>query len=297
MFCKSLKSLCEILEGKDDIFKCVYIRNGVYREKVNLSTKKLMLIGEDKNKTIITYSLAAGLPSEDGKILSTTNTATFTVSGEDITVENITFENTFDKDIPIEHRQAVAVKAIADRLAFINCIFKSTQDTLYADYGRQYYYRCFIQGDVDFIFGAATAVFEECTIFSLDREDRKIKGYVTAASTKPETKYGFLFMKCKFISNIKEKECVYLGRPWHPSSDPNRWVNVVIRESYLGSHIHPDGWCEMHGYFPENERFFEYNNYGPGSSADNPKRPQLTEEDAQDYTPENLLGRWRVNLV
>lgn len=296
VFCKSLKSLAEILKKEKSTYKAVFIRNGVYREKVNIDSSRVMLIGEDRNNTIVTYSLAAGFPAENGGILSTSNTATFTISGEDFVVENITFENDFDRNVPIDHRQAVAVKALADRLMFFNCAFKSTQDTLYADFGRQYYYRCYIEGDVDFIFGAATAVFEECVICSLDREDRKIKGYVTAASTKPDSQYGFLFIRCKLISNIREKECVYLGRPWHPSSDPNRWVNVVFRECYLDEHIHTDGWCEMHGYSPENERFFEYKNFGPGSSIQNPKRPQLDENEAQMYIKEKVLGDWKVEI-
>ena len=296
VFCKSLKSLSEILGKENSSYKAVFIRNGTYREKVNIDSSKVMLIGEDRHKTIVTYSLAAGLPGENGGILSTSNTATFTISGEDFVVENITFENSFDRNIPIEHRQAVAVKALADRLMFFNCAFKSTQDTLYADFGRQYYYKCYIEGDVDFIFGAATAVFEECVICSLDREDRKIKGYVTAASTKPDSRYGFLFIRCKLISKIKEKGCVYLGRPWHPSSDPQRWVNVVFKECYLDEHIHPDGWCEMHGFCPENERFFEYRNFGPGSSKQNPKRPQLDEIEAERYTKENILKEWKVEI-
>ncbi|ADQ45055.1 Pectinesterase [Caldicellulosiruptor kronotskyensis 2002] len=296
VFCKSLKSLAEILKKENSSYKTVFIRNGIYREKVNIDSSRVMLIGEDRNNTIVIYSLAAGFPAENGGILSTSNTAAFTISGEDFVVENITFENCFDKNVPIEHRQAVAVKALADRLMFFNCAFKSTQDTLYADFGRQYYYRCYIEGDVDFIFGAATAVFEECVICSLDREDRKIKGYVTAASTKPDSQYGFLFIRCKLISNIREKECVYLGRPWHPSSDPNRWVNVVFRECYLDEHIHTDGWCEMHGFCPENERFFEYKNFGPGSSIQNPKRPQLNENEAQMYTKEKVFGDWKVEI-
>ncbi|WPX08620.1 pectinesterase family protein [Anaerocellum danielii] len=296
VFCKSLKSLTEILKKENSSYKAVFVRNGIYREKVNIDSSKVMLIGEDKNKTIVTYSLAAGLPAENRGILSTSNTATFTISGEDFVVENITFENNFDRNIPIEHKQAVAVKALADRLVFFNCAFKSTQDTLYADFGRQYYYGCYIEGDVDFIFGAATAVFEECVICSLDREDRKIKGYVTAASTKPDSEFGFLFIRCKLISNIREKECVYLGRPWHPSSDPHRWANVVFKECYLDEHIHPDGWCEMHGFCPENERFFEYKNFGPGSNNQDPERPQLDEKEAERYTKENVLGEWKIEI-
>ncbi|SMR95870.1 pectinesterase family protein [Caldicellulosiruptor bescii] len=126
-------------------------------------------------------------------------------------------------------------------------------------------------------------------------EDRKIKGYVTAASTKPDSQFGFLFIRCKLISNIREKECVYLGRPWHPSSDPHRWANVVFKECYLDEHIHPDGWCEMHGYSPENERFFEYRNFGPGAKQ-NPKRPQLDEIEAERYTKENVLKEWKVEI-
>jgi len=75
-----------------------------------------------------------------------------------------------------------------------------------------------------------------------------------------------------------------------------RWVNVVFKECYLDEHIHPDGWCEMHGFCPENERFFEYRNFGPGSSKQNPKRPQLDEIEAERYTKENVLKEWKIEI-
>lgn len=295
IFCKSLKQALECIPKDNHKRKIIFLRNGIYNEKVTIGSPNIALIGEDIDKTIVSYNFAAGFPKPDGSsIYGTNNSATVTVVGENFFAKNITFENTFDKSLPIKHTQAVAVRAAADKSIFINCKFKSTQDTLYADYGRQYYKNCYIEGDVDFIFGAAQAVFEDCIIFSLDREDRNIKGYVTAASTKPDNAYGFLFLRCKLISNISENSCVYLGRPWHPSDDPDRWVNVVFRECYLGKHIHQDGWTEMHGYLPEDERLYEYKNFGPGAAV-NDKRPQLDEKLAAEYVKEKIFKDWNMD--
>jgi pectin methylesterase-like acyl-CoA thioesterase len=281
----------------------IFIKSGRYYEKITINSPNISLIGEDPMTTILTYDVAAGTPKPDGAgTYGTSGSASVTINSGAInfTAENITFENAFDENQPISSKQAVAVRSLADKMVFKNCRFIGNQDTLYADAGRQYFKDCYIEGDVDFIFGAAQAVFENCTIFSVDRAGITPKGYVTAASTKKTDNFGFLFLNCKFVSNVTVANSVYLGRPWHPSADLNRWVNVVIRESYLGEHINDYGWTAMSStdsngntiwFYPQNERFYEYKNYGPGAKI-NDFRPQLDDVMAQVYTKQNVLDGW-----
>lgn len=284
----------------------VFVKNGDYYEKITIDVPNLSLIGEDVYKTRLYYDLAAGVTLPDGKTVGTSGSASVTITSKAVgfTAENITFENSFDESNPeIKSKQAVAVLTQSDRAVFKNCRFIGNQDTLYVRGGLHYFVDCYIEGDVDFIFGDGQAVFEKCTIFSVDRPGIKPKGYVTAASTKQD-KLGFLFLNCEFVSNVSEPGSVYLGRPWHPSSDPYSVnSNVVIMECYLGEHVHPDGWTSMSSkdpktgetiwFHPETERFFEYKNYGPGAVV-NEKRPQLTTDLLDLYSKEKFLQGWDV---
>ncbi|PYS39748.1 MAG: pectin esterase, partial [Acidobacteria bacterium] len=155
--------------------------------------------------------------------------------------ENITFENTYGVG-----SQAVAAYVNTDRVVFRNCRFLGWQDTLFAHGGRQYYQACYIEGHVDFIFGNATAVFENCTIHS------RGPGYVTAhwRLSDSETN-GFVFLHCKLTGADLGK--VYLGRPWRP------YGRVVFIECWMGAHIKPEGWDNWRDPAREKTaRFAEY---------------------------------------
>ena len=280
----------------------ILIKKGTYKEKITMNKPNVSFIGEDPYTTILTYDDAADTPKPDGTgTWGTSGSASVTITAANFTAENITFENSFDEiNTTYANKQAVAVKSQADMLIFKNCRFIGNQDTLYADQGRQYFKDCYIEGDVDFIFGAAQAVFENCTIFSVDRPGITPKGYVTAASTRNTDNYGYLFINCKLLSNVSVANSVYLGRPWHPSGALDRWVNVVFRECYLGEHIKTEGWTSMSSsgivFYPENERFYEYKNYGPGAVI-NQYRPQLTDVLAEVYTKQDVLGNWDADWV
>ena len=175
---------------------------------------------------------------------------------------------------------------------FRNCNFLGNQDTLYANTGRQYYFECYIEGHVDFIFGAAQAYFEKCEIFSKDKKDEKVNGYVTAAATKETEELGFIFNACNFVSDAKANT-VYLGRPWHPGKRPGHNPSVIIMNSDLGKHINNEGWTVMSGFLPEDARFYEYSNTGIGAK-ENIKRRVLSKEEAQKITKEKLFKDWKV---
>jgi pectinesterase len=146
-----------------------------------------------------------------------------------------------------------------------------------------------VEGDVDFIFGRATAVLDRCDIRSLDRGSTTLNGYVTAASTSLANPYGFLFSKCKLVGDLAPGS-VYLGRPWHPSNDPNAVAQVVIRDSWLGAHIASAApWTDFGTWSWREARYAEFHNRGPGAAV-TADRPQLTAEQAAAYTPATYLA-------
>lgn len=167
-----------------------------------------------------------------GEPMGTSGSASCYIYGDDFYAENITFSNTAG---PVG--QAVAALIDSDRAIFYRCTFKGFQDTLYP-YGkerdiRQYYKECHIEGSVDFIFGWATAYFDNCTIHS------KAKGYIAAPATRQETSYGFVFNHCKLTAD-EAVEKVYLGRPWR------EYGRAVYINCDMAAHIHPDGWRVWH---------------------------------------------------
>ena len=183
----------------------IFIKNGTYKEKLTLAPNKtnVSFIGESVEKTILTYDDYAQKKNMFGENIGTSGSSSFFIYGDGFIAENITFENSSG---PVG--QAVAARIDGDQVSFKNCRFLGFQDTLYphGEKSRQYYLKCYIEGTVDFIFGWATAVFDSCTIFG------KLSGYFTAASTLPETKYGFVFLNCKITGNALA-DSFYLGRP------------------------------------------------------------------------------------
>lgn len=248
----------------------IAIKPGIYKEQIRIPANKpyISFIGTDATQTILTFSLS-------NKEAGSTSAAYATYIGaHDFYAENITFENSFGVG-----SQAVAVLAEADRAVFKKCRFLGWQDTLYAKNGRQYYIDCYIEGHVDFIFGQAAAIFENCVIHS------KGDGYLTApmrfAANEPA---GFVFQKCRLTAeNIKAG--VYLGRPWRD------YGRTVFLNTEMGEHIRPVGW---HHWLPEREKtayLAEYRSTGKGANSDARVKwsHQLTDADAVAFSTENFL--------
>ena len=166
----------------------IWIRKGIYKEKVVVPESKvaLSLIGEEG--TVITYDDYASKPNRFGENTGTSGSASCYIYAPDFYAENITFENSAG---PVG--QAVACFVSADRAYFKHCRFLGFQDTLYtyAKGVRQYYEECYIEGTVDFIFGWSAAVFNRCHIHS------KGNGYVTAPSTDQGQRFGYLMYDCR----------------------------------------------------------------------------------------------------
>lgn len=253
----------------------IELRPGTYRGQVRLPKGKppVTVRGADATTTVISNDFRASTPGPDGRPLGTSRSATFFVDSDDCTFENVTFENTAG-----DTGQALALNVRGDRVRFFNCRMIGWQDTLMANRGRHYYRDCHVEGRVDFIFGAATAVFENCVIHS------KNGGYVTAASTALEQPFGFVFINCKLTG---EGAPAYLGRPWRPHG------SVTFIGCEMGAHVRPEGWHNWGKV--ENERtarYSEYHSRGPGSDARQrvPWSRQLTDDEAAKITVKSVLG-------
>lgn len=254
----------------------IHIKNGIYDEKVKVHAwnNRLTLNGESTDGVIVRWDDFFD-KMERGRN-STFHTATLLVQGDECRVENLTIENAAG-----EVGQAVAVAVEADRTVFENCRIIGHQDTLYADgaNARQHYRNCTIEGTTDFIFGGATAFFENCTIHS------KADSYVTAASTPEGRTYGFVFRKCKLTAASGVGK-VYLGRPWRS------YAKTVFVECELGAHIRPEGWHNWNS--PEKEKTVVYaEGANVGLGADTSKRVSwariLSDEETKRYTAEEVL--------
>ena len=188
------------------------------------------------------------------------NSATVNVRADNFTAENITFANDFNRtheQVPVGS-QAPALLVTGDRAVFRNVRLLGNQDTVYAGSKRQYFAACYIEGNVDFIFGDAKAVFEGCEIRSTPHSI----GYITAQGKNSAAgDSAFVFQKCK-LTAAPGVENVWLGRPWRP------YASVVFLNTEMGAHISAAGWREWHPgetHYMDTVSYGEFQNSGPGA--------------------------------
>jgi pectinesterase len=280
----NFKTVQEAINSVPDFRKkptIIFIRKGIYKEKLVVAGSKqnVQFVGETLNETILTYDDYAQKKNIFGEEKGTSGSSSFYIYGEGFSAKNITFQNSSG---PVG--QAVAVWAGGDKSIFTNCRFLGFQDTLYTYGGsnRQYYKDCYIEGTVDFIFGAATAWFENCTIFC------KKEGFITAPSTADTTKFGYVFNKCKIKGDAPAKS-FYLGRPWRP------YAKAVFLNCQISDCVRPEGWDHWGKESNKKTAYFaEYKNTGKGAT---PKSRvgwshQLTEAAYTLYHPENVFRGW-----
>ncbi len=252
----------------------LYIKNGIYNEKIELPANNtdVTFVGESVDSTIITFN------DYSGKGKHTTFTSyTAKISGNRFRAENMTFANNAG---PVG--QALALYVDADKAVFKNCKFLGNQDTIFTsgENARQLFVNCYIEGTTDFIFGPATAVFQNCTIRS------KANSYITAASTTKDKKFGFVFLDCKIITDSAVTR-LFLGRPWRG------YAKTVFIRCQLPKTIAPEGWDNWNN--PENEKtvfYAEYKNTGEGSAVQQRIKwaKQLSDADAKQYNIENMFS-------
>jgi pectinesterase len=234
------------------------------------------LIGENPTNTVIVYGLYAGMTNLDGLPIGTFHTPTVTIDADDFTAENLIFENSAG---PVG--QALALRVDGDRAVFRHCRFIGWQDTILVNRGRQYFEDCFVSGQTDFIFGAATSWFERCVLCS-----RGAGGYLTAASTPFDAPFGLVFSHCQILGETPATR-TYLGRPWRP------YASTLFLNTEMSGVVRPEGWHDWNK--PEahqTARYAEYDSTGPGAgpAARANWSKQLTPAEAAAITPAKVLG-------
>lgn len=259
----------------------IYIKNGTYSKVVTIPKNKpfITFYGQNKNKTIISYNNYASKPKPGGGTYGTSGSATMFVNANDFTATNLTIQNTHGAG-----SQAVALYVTSDRDLFTNVQILGRQDTLYADGGRQYYNHDYIAGSVDFIFGNATAVFED------DELHNVAGGSVTAQSrTSASQTSGYVLIHDQLTrSSQTPAQSTILGRPWRPYS------RVVYLSCSMDSHITPTGWDDWDNPANQQTAFFaEYNSTGHGANptARVPWSKQLTKQETTQFSVSNFLNQ------
>lgn len=273
----------------------ILIKGGMYREKLFIDKRKLEIVGEGAENTILSFSDGAYYPHPDGRLYGTFRSYTAFFGGEHVSVKNLTVENTAgDGQIA---GQAIAAYVDAKCAYFENVHFLGCQDTLFTaplplaprspgsfvgprektprSESYQYYKNCLIRGDIDFIFGGADSVFQDCEIYSNNRGEAA-NGYIAAPCT-PEGGLGYLFLNCRLCSQAAPCT-VYLGRPWREHA------KATYLDCEMGEHIAPAGWDNWDD--PQNEktsRFAEYNSIGSGAGNTRAFGAQLSDQEALHY--------------
>ena len=253
----------------------IFLKNGIYNEKVEVRVNNISIIGESKEYTIIANKDFYHKIMPDYNECNTFRTYTMYIGSDNVTLSNLTVRN--DSIPSSKYGQAVALHVQGDKFKCENCGLYSAQDTLFTgplptdlcvrhqgflapDFisgvpSKQEYNFCDIQGDVDFIFGGATALFKECTLTVIKNDninDSKSYGYVAAPSHSKDTKYGFLFYKCKIKSENTSKR-IYLARPWRD------YGSTAFIECELTQDIIPQGFHKWNNTNRDKTaRFYEY---------------------------------------
>ncbi len=261
--------------------KVIFIKNGTYYEKVVVPVRKtnITMIGEDMDSTVLVYDDS---PAK-GSTYWTMNTATIRVDADDFWAMNMTISNSAGNA-----GQALALYGNGDRQIYTHCRFVGYQDTYYITLRvRNYFKDCFIEGATDYIFGFGVAVFDSCQIHSLPG------GYITAASTPLDYKYGLVFRDCSLTTPPKATG-VSLGRPWFD------YARTVYLKCWEASGITKGGWSPWAGR--EATCYYrEYQCFGPGSDTTGRVSygRQLTDQEAEKYSTDTIfaLSNFPVDAV
>ncbi|CAK8532130.1 unnamed protein product [Lathyrus sativus] len=235
----------------------IYVKRGVYVENVEIKKKKwnLMMVGDGMNASVISGNRSF----VDG--WTTFRSATFAVSGRGFIARDISFQNTAGP----EKHQAVALRSDSDLSVFYRCGIFGYQDSLYTHTMRQFYRECKISGTVDFIFGDATTVFQNCQIL-VKKGLPNQKNTITAQGRKdPNEPTGFSIQFCNITADsdllpLVNSTWTYLGRPW------KEYSRTVFMQSHISNVLRPEGWLEWNGDFALDTLYYaEYMNYGLGA--------------------------------
>ncbi|MCM1545426.1 MAG: pectinesterase family protein [Clostridiales bacterium] len=283
----------------------IYLKKGVYREKLVIAADNVTLVGEDRETTVLTCADYAKKPHPDGREYNTFRTFTVCVTGENVAINNLTVENS--AAAPETQGQSVALSVNARLFRARNVDIKSTQDTLFlapfpddlvirysgltddATYydgfiprdqlymeGESFHYfeNCRVAGTVDYVFGGARALFENCAFISL--KDKRGIGFVAAPCHSLKQSLGFLFYKCDFEYVGADKSSVYLARPWR---DFGKCDFIGCK---LDAHIKAELFDKWNDTYRDKTARFAYRDLSGAKIAPVPWAKELTPERAND---------------
>ncbi|KAJ0042613.1 hypothetical protein Pint_17241 [Pistacia integerrima] len=264
----------------------IYIKRGLYEENLEIGNnlKNIMLVGDGLKHTIISGSRSFGC---SGGGYSTFNTATV-----GFIARGITFRNTAGP----KKCQAVALRSGSDRSIFYRCGFVGYQDTLYVHSQRQFYKNCHIYGTVDFIFGDAAVVLQNCMIFARRPMHGQSNAITAQSRANPNQTTGIIIQNSRVMAApdlvpVLSKVKTFLGRPW------KEYSRTVFMCTFLDTLVDPAGWLEWDGDFGLDTLYYgEYNNFGPGASTSGRVkwggyRVINSSTEASMFTVENFISR------
>jgi pectinesterase len=283
---RTVQAAVDLVPANNSSTATITIKKGTYTGRVVVPANKPNIVFAGATGTATDVVITASRPqSTDGS----DGSATVWLGSKDIEMRHLTIRNDYNESAN-GSSQALALYVKADRQRFRNVRIIGDQDTLLV-HGtvRAYFYKSYIEGDVDFIYGSGTSVFDNCEIFSSTRNSSN-NGYVTASATPGARAYGILITNSRLTSD-GGAGTVYLGRPWHPGGDTTANPQVLIRDSVLGAHVRTSQpWTDMSGFSWKTARLSEYHNSGPGATV-NSNRPQMSASTAANYTvPKYLAG-------
>ncbi|XVE70786.1 hypothetical protein DITRI_Ditri10aG0098600 [Diplodiscus trichospermus] len=278
------KTISEAINAASGGRFVIYVKAGVYKEKIRTNKDGITLIGDGKYSTII-----VGDDSVNGGS-SMPGSATFTVTGDGFIARDIGFQNTAGP----QGEQALALYVASDHSVFYRCSIAGYQDTLYALSLRQFYRECDIYGTIDFIFGNAAAVFQSCTL-SLRRPSGGYNVILANGRSDPGQNTGFSVQNCRIVpssefSAVKHSFASYLGRPW------KQYSRAVVMESTIDDAIASRGWIEWPGAggYSKSLYFAEYANAGPGAGTSRrvtwPGFHVIGRDEAVKFTVDRFIG-------
>ncbi|MFE8992036.1 pectinesterase family protein [Streptomyces collinus] len=280
----------------------IAVKPGTYRELVKVPSNKphvtIQGTGGSRKDTTIVYNNASGTPKPGGGTYGTGGSATVAVEADDFQARNLTISNDFDEKAnqSLDGHQAVALRTAADKVFLDGIIVSGDQDTLLLDtaskdrLGRVYVSNSYVIGNVDFIFGRATAVVDKSVITLKKRWNGTSAGYITAPSTAANRK-GILIANSTVNGDVSAGS-FYLGRPWHAGGDASLDPQTTVRNTNLSSAVKSTPWTDMSGFSWKDDRFAEYANYGAGAGQASTNRPHLSDAQAANQEVGDWLAGW-----
>ncbi|KAJ9183676.1 hypothetical protein P3X46_007499 [Hevea brasiliensis] len=276
---KSISEAVESIPKRSKSRIVIYVKEGLYLGNVTVSKDywNVMIYGDGMNKTIVSASQNV----VDG--VSTFLSGTCIAAGRGFIAKDMGFQNTAGP----QKEQAVALRSSSDQSIFYRCSFDAFQDTLYTHSNRQFYRDCQISGTVDFIFGNAAVVFQNCSIQPRQPMPRQFNTITAQSKSDPNQNTGMSIQGCRMNPFDNLTAPTYLGRPWKD------YATTVIMQSYIGGFLDPAGWASWEANV-STVFYAEFQNFGPGSLTDRRVgwpgvRPNITSEEAEKFTVEVFL--------